>query len=218
MVLEKHGVVVIREGVFTDRDAIDPFIEEPLRRRAFVHGHDAECEGLSLGLCQPNHVIHQIKVVSPLGWLKHVPGPSEIGDGLGGILLRGRKRFSRTPSKLEIGESHARVVEDIADLDRPNRYRLGRCNDWVSRYAWVHRSRGETYDRPSIRHVSGKEHGYRLKEDQSEDMVPESRGHGETETGRPDSMHMETAGYPLRREVDTAGGCLSARTAVHIPL
>lgn len=84
MVLEEHRVVVIREDVAADPHAVDPLVEHPPRRRALVHAHDAEREGLSLGLRLPDHVIHQTEVVLPLTRLEFVPRPAEVGDGLGG--------------------------------------------------------------------------------------------------------------------------------------
>ncbi len=94
MVIEEHGIVVVREDVGSDLDAVDPFVAYPLRRRSFVHGHDAEREGLPLGLCLPDHVVHQAEVVSTLGWLELVPRPAEVGDGLRGISAGWRRTSS----------------------------------------------------------------------------------------------------------------------------
>ena len=98
---EERGIIVIRENVATDYDAADSFVAYPFRGRAFVHGHDAESESLPLGFRLPDHIIHKREIVLTLRRLEHVPRPSEICDRLGGVLFRGRKRFS--PNPLQIG-------------------------------------------------------------------------------------------------------------------
>jgi hypothetical protein len=66
VIVEEQWIVVIREDVAIDRNAIDPFIEQPFGSRPFVHSHDAKCEGLSLADRLPDYVIHQAKVVLSL--------------------------------------------------------------------------------------------------------------------------------------------------------
>src|SRR6185295_16261239 len=89
------------------------------RRARLVLHQDTEREGLSLGPCLLDDAIDKRKVVLPFDRLKIRPGPAEIRDGLAGDLFW-RRWVSE--AKMEIGEPHARVVQDVVDLLRLYRY------------------------------------------------------------------------------------------------